>query len=240
MRKNGSRIISFGRYRATDLLIFAAILVAFDLISFFAFTEWFADDLSNFFFSLAVPVSLLVMIRWNWYGMFYAVLDGLVYCLLAVLSAGGAYDGVALQYFLTYCLGSACIGLAYLMVHFMGYKRIAGHWGFTILYVLCGWLALEIGRAVVSICFGVDVGSALLSFIAGPSELLSLAMGIVILLVMRKLEGMLENQRAYLLRLDKERQERMKADTFGENPVEIDEDALRALNKKGDDMFGGK
>ena len=62
MSKNGSRIISFGRYRATDLIIFAVILAVFDIISFFAVTEWFASDLTNFFFSIAVPISLLVMI----------------------------------------------------------------------------------------------------------------------------------------------------------------------------------
>lgn len=237
MSKNGSRIISFGRYRATDLIIFAVVLVAFGLISFFAFTKWFADDPTNFFFSLAVPISLIVMIRWNWYGMFYAVFDGILYCAMVILSSEGAYDSQALQYFIVYGIGNAFIGLAYLMVHFMGHKRIASNAGFTFLYVLCGWVAVELGRSLVSLCFGVAPGAAFSGFFFGPSELLSLAMSVVILLILRKLDGMLENQRAYLLRLDKERKEKMMRDTFGDEPVEIDTEALKSLNKKGGDMF---
>ena len=36
---------------------------------------------------------------------------------------------------------------------------------------------------------------------------------------------------------DKERQEKMMRDTFGDEPVEIDTEALKSLNKKGGDMF---
>ena len=39
------------------------------------------------------------------------------------------------------------------------------------------------------------------------------------------------------MRLDKEKKERMRRDTFGDEPVEIDQEALRSLNKKGGDMF---
>lgn len=237
MRKNGSRLISFARYRATDLLIFAAILVAFGLISFFAFTRWFASDISTFFFSVGIPVSLLVMVRWGWYGMFYAVADGLLYCTLSVLTSGGEYYSMALQYYLTYVSGGAFVGLAYLMVRFMGYRRITSAWYFTLLYMLCGWVAVLVGRVLVSLCFGENFLAALLGFM-GPSELLSLAMGAVILLIMRRLDGMMENQRDYLIRLDKERREKLMADNFGEQPVEIDEETLRSLNKKGGDMFG--
>lgn len=237
MRKNGSRIISFGRYRATDLLMFVIILTVFDVVSYFAFTKWFASDISNFFFSIAIPISLLVMVRWNWYGMFYAVFDGVLYCTMVILGSKGAFSGAELQYFLTYGIGNAFVGLAYLMVRFAGGKRIAGKWYFTLLYVLCGWLAVAVGRSIVSAFFGVNFFAALSGFAFGPSELLSLAMGAVIFFVLRRLDGMVERQRDYLIRLDKERRDRLKADNFGEQLVEIDEEALKTLNKKGGDMF---
>lgn len=238
MRKNGSRIISFARYRATDLLIFAVILAVFDVISFFAFNEWFADDSSRYIFSLAVPISLLVMIRWNWYGMFYAVGDGLLYCIL-LLATGRMADGATLQFFLVYGVGNAFVGLAFLVVRFAGYKRITERWYFTALYVVCGWAAVLVGRVTVSVCFGAGFVSALLGFL-GAADMLSLAMGFIVLLIMRRLDGMTENQRDYLLRLDKERKEKMMADNFGEQPIEIDVETLKTLNKKGDDLFGGK
>ena len=234
MRKNGSKIISFGRYRATDLLIFAAILAAFGMISFFAFTEWFVTDSSRYIFSISVPVTLLIMVRWNWYGMFYAAGDGLLYCIL-MLATGNMASGTELEYFLIYGLGSALIGLNYLMVKFMGYKKIAGRWYFTLLYAVCGWVLLALGRAAVWACFGQGFLDGLLAF--GGSDLLSLGMAVIILLVLRRLDGMMENQRDYLIRLDKERREKLLADNFGEEPVEIDEELLKTLNKKGEDMF---
>ena len=62
-------------------------------------------------------------------------------------------------------------------------------------------------------------------------------MGAVIFFVLRRLDGMVERQRDYLIRLDKERRDRLKADNFGEQLVEIDEEALKTLNKQGGDMF---
>ena len=234
MRKNGSRIISFARYRITDLLLFAIILVAFELISFFAFTEWFSDDLSRYTFSLVVPISLIVMVRWNWYGMFYAVLDGLVYCILLV-ARSQIESADALEYFLVFAIGNAFIGLCYLLVRFLGRKRIVGKWYFTLLYVVCGWVCIVIGRSVVSVFFGNNFFSQLLYF-AGW-DLLSLAIALVIMFILRRLDGMLERQKDYLLRLDRERKERFEADNFGEKPIEIDEETFKSLNKKGDDLF---
>ena len=233
MSKNGSRIISFGRYRATDLLLFAAILAVFEVIMFFAYTTWFAEDSSRFMFSIAVPVSLIVMIRWNWYGMFYAVGSGLLYCTL-LAATGNMPDGGTLLNFVVYGVGNAFAGLAYLMVRFMGYKRITAKWYFTVLYAIVGWLAVYLGRVTVYACFGNGFADGLLFFLG---DLLSLGMAIVVMLVMRRLEGMLEYQKDYLLRLDKERREKLEQDNFGEQFAEIDEETLKTLNKKGDDLF---
>ena len=234
MSKNGSRVISFGRYRVTDLLLFAVILTVFEVVMFFAYTKWFADDISRFSFSLVVPITLLVMARWNWYGMFYAVYEGLLYCVLLVATSNIG-SGDVLQYFLTFGIGNAFIGLAYLMVHFMGAKRIASKWYFTLLYAIAGWVCIVLGRTVVNSCFGVGLAASLTNFASG--DLLSLAVGIIVLLVMRKLDGMLERQKDYLKRVEQERLEKLQADTFGERPLDIDEDTIKSLNKKGDDLF---
>lgn len=237
MSKNGSRIISFGRYRATDLLLFAVILVAFDVIMFFAYTTWFGEDSSwyeptRYLFSLMVPITLLVMVRWGWYGVFYAVFDGLLYCLMWLLKLDDVSSQMVLYYVLTYGIGNAFIILSYIMVKFMGYKRIASTWYFTALYALSGWVAVIIGRTVVAACFGYNL---FVDFVV--ADILSLFISIIVMLVMRKLDGMMEFQKDYLIRLDKERKEKLQADNFGEKPLEIDEETLKTLNKKGDDLF---
>ena len=71
------------------------------------------------------------MVRWNWYGLFYAVGDGILYCVLAIFAGVGVAEELILQYFVTYAVGNAFVGLAFLMVRFAGYKRITGRWYFT-------------------------------------------------------------------------------------------------------------
>jgi hypothetical protein len=58
-------------------------------------------------------------------------------------------------------------------------------------------------------------------------------MAIILILVFRRLDGMLVNQKSYLLKLEKERKEQQKRDTFGEDgePIEIDEESLSILNR---------
>ena len=237
MSKNGSRIISFGRYRATDLLLFAVILVAFEVIMFFAYNTWFGEDSSwyeptRYLFSLMIPITLLVMVRWGWYGVFFAVGDGLLYCLMWLLKLDDVDSQTVLYYVLTYGIGNAFIILSYIMVKFMGYKRIASKWYFTALYAISGWVAVIAGRTAVAACLGYNLFTEFIY-----ADLLSLFISIILLLVMRNLDGMMERQKDYLLRLDKEREAKMVADNFGEKPLEIDEETLKTLNKKGDDLF---
>ena len=63
---------------------------------------------------------------------------------------------------------------------------------------------------------------------------MSLFAAVAVLLIMRKLDGMFEDQKSYLKRVDKERRDRMKYDGFGDEPVEIDEESLSILNKDND------
>ena len=53
---------------------------------------------------------------------------------------------------------------------------------------------------------------------------------------MRRLDGMFEWQRGFLKRLDEERKEKMRRDTYGDEPLEIDEESLKIL-KKDDDLY---
>ncbi|MCD8309524.1 MAG: hypothetical protein LUD19_06690 [Clostridia bacterium] len=231
MGKLNARVISFGRYRFTDMFLFAVILVAFELISFFAFTSWFSDY-ADFIFSIVVPVTLLMMLRWGWYGMFYAVFDGLFYCMLVLLNWDGVTGTEVWQYLLIYGIGNAFIGLDYLMVHFVGYKRIQKRWWLTLLFTLAGWLCIALGRTAVAACVGLGFTTDFLIW-----DLLSLAMALVIMFIMRRSDGMMERQKDYLLRLQKEKEERWRIDTYGDDPIEISPEDIEALNKKGNDLF---
>lgn len=225
MRKNGSRLISLRQYRLTDLFLFAVILAVFELIIHFAYKAYNGD----FTFSPLVPIVLLVMMRWGWVSVFYALGDGLLYCLL-----NGGTEGFEPYYYAIYIIGNAFIMLLLLMTKFMGKQKIADKWYFSALFAVSGWLAVCIGRTLVAMVCGIDFLSAALSQLA---DVFSLGIGVVLILVLRRLDGMFEDQKHYLLRLDKEKKDRLKLDTFGEQPIEIDEESLSILNKKDDDLY---
>lgn len=225
MRKNGSRLISLRQYCLTDLFLFAVILTVFELILHFAFKAYRGP----FVFSPMLSIVLLVMMRWGWQSVFYAVADGLLFCLLNMKTSG--FENLN---FAVYMIGNAAVMILLLMTRFMGRKRIAGKWYYSLLFVAAGFLAVAIGRSVVAACFGENLFATLLNQI---SDLMTLAITILIILVMRRLDGMFEYQKSYLKRLDDERKEKMKRDTYGDEPIEIDEQSIAALKKKDDDLY---
>lgn len=221
MRKNGSRLISLQQYRATDLFLFAVILIAFELILHFAFVELDGD----YTFSPLVPIVLLVMMRWGWPSVFYAVGDGILYCIL---------NGGTWQHYIIYSVGNAFIMLLLLMTKFVGKERIAGKWYLSLLFTVAGWLAVVLGRSLVALCFGNNFLTALF---AHMSDLFSLAIAIVLILVFRKLDGMFEDQKHFLLRQKKAREEKTRREEQGDDIMDLDEEKLAALRDYNDDMW---
>lgn len=225
MRKNGSRLISYKQYCVTDIFIFAGILLLSELTVHFA-AVWLPGA-AYFTFSFMLPIALIVMVRWGWQSVFFALASAILYCAL---------NGGALTAYLTYGIGNCFVMLMLLPLKFIGTDKITAKWWRSALFVLGGWLCVYFGRAIVwTICYavhpvaGVAVSSGFRDFAA--SDLLSLAMAIIIILVLRRFDGMFESQKSYLKRIDKERHERMRRDEFGDEPVEIDEETLSILHR---------
>lgn len=221
MRKNGSRFLSLKQYRATDLFLFAVILVAFELVVHFAFIGL----RGSFTFSPMVPLVLLVIMRWGWQGAFYAAIDGVLYCLL---------NKAGWQSYLCYGIGNLSIMSVLLMTRFMGKQKIAGKWYFSALFVVVAWVSVVFGRTLVATCCGESFVYTLLFQV---TDLFTLGIALLIVLVLRRLEGMFEDQKHYLRRLDDERKEMVRRDTYGDEPIEIDEEALSILKRRDDDEY---
>lgn len=176
-----------------------------------------------------VPIVLIVMMRWGWQSVFYAVGDGLLYCLLNL----GA-DGFEPSLFAVYMIGNVFIVLLLLMTKFMGKERIRSKWYFSALFLLAGEVSVVLGRTLVSVCFGQSFTATLM---AQVWETFSLAVGLIIILIARRLDGMFEDQKSYLRRLDDERNERVRRDEFGDEPIDIDEDTISILRKRDNDLY---
>lgn len=228
MRKNGSRLISFRQYRLTDMFMFALILCVSELLIFFASKYWFKSS-ADYYVSFLLPIVLIVMMRWGWVSVIYAALGGVLACALG----GGSW-----QSYLSYGIGYCLVALMLLMTKFLGRDKIRGKWYFSLLYVVLGWAAMNFGASAVgAVCGESFIGLLAGNFGFGANGFLSLAAGVVTILIVRKLDGMFEYQKSYLRRLDDERKEKMRRDEYGDEPVEIDEESLSIL-KRWDDGLG--
>lgn len=231
MRKNGSRKISIQQYRFTDLFLFAIILIVSELVSYYA-SKAYPMDIT---FSFMIPIVLLVMIRWGWPGVIYAVMAGALDCLMSI--------GTATPYQVaSYIIGDAFIGFMLLPVYLYGKEKIAKVWWKTALFAVGGWLCVYLGRSLVWLISaaifpaeGVSMWSGFISFAAG--DVLSLIMALVVILVLRRLDGMFEDQVEYIKRIDRERREKIRIDQMGENFGEIDEETLKKLIDRDDLLY---
>ena len=227
MRKNG-RFISFRQYKYTDLFFFALVLGISELLIFCAFRFWFQSTLDKFYVNFMLAIALTVIMRWGWVGGIYAVVDGVVLC---------AVQGAGWQTYLSYIIGTACIESVLLLTKFVGKEKIRSKWYLTLAYILVGWVSVNLGITCMSAILGTNFLSALAtSFGFGVYGALPLAATIVTIMVLRRLNGMFEDQKHYLLRQEEERKELARRDEFGDEPIEIDEDTVSILKRWDDGL----
>lgn len=228
MRKNGSREITFSQYRTTDLFLFAIIVAVAELFT-FAATQWFPEE-ALFTFSFTLPIAIMVMMRWGWPAAFYAAEGALIQCALR---------SAAWQFFVSYAAGNAAVVvvLGYLLP--IGKDKVAASWYLSVGMFVIAWCVQVLARSALLTATGAADFVTALAFTCGISSdcgLLSLVMGIIVILVVRRFDGLFEDQKSYLKRLGKMRDEKRKIDTFGEQLEEIDEENLSILNRD-DDLY---
>ncbi len=186
------RQISFSQYRAIDLAIMAVLLTVSQAVISIASTTIYADQL--YVASTVAAVTGLVMMRWNGWAAIHAVLGGVVY---------GVLSGGSLQQILIYSAGNLASLLALLLLKLLGKEKVRKNAVLTILFAFCVQLLMQLGRAAVAFLFGTPA-AACIGFIT--TDALSILFTIVILWVARRIEGLFEDQKNYLLRIQKEQQ----------------------------------
>lgn len=227
MRKNG-RYISFRQYKYTDLFFFALILALSEILIYCAFRFWFKTTHDKYYINFMLAIALTVIMRWGWVGGLYAAVDAVILC---------AVQGAGWQSYLTYIIGALCILSVLLLTKFVGKEKIRSKWYLTLAYIFVGWVSVNFGITCMSAVFGENFLSALLrSFGLGVYGVMPFAAAIVVIMILRRLNGMFEDQKHYLIRQEQERQERARRDEFGDEPVEIDEESMSILKRWDDGL----
>ncbi len=185
------REYTFSQYRAIDLTLFAVMLLVFEFLIISAIS-WFPAELYTV--SLAAAITAIVMVRWGPFAAIHAVLGGAAFCF---------FSGAEPKHYIIYCVGNLFSLLSLLLIRFIGSEKIRTDALSTLLYGFCTQVFMQIGRAIVALIMGYSFSSAV-GFIL--TDVLSIVFTMVIVWIVRHLDGMLEEQKSYLLRLQKERE----------------------------------
>ena len=176
-------------YRAIDLALTALMLAVFEYLIVHAANFWFPDQLYTA--SLAAAVTSIVYMRWGVWGGIHAVLAGVIYCLFA----GGTRE----QY-LIYCAGNLLSLLALIPLKALGKEKVrTGRLG--LLFPILVLLLMHVGRACMAMLQGAGPLDVVNFF---TTDGLSYLFTFVIIWIARKLDGIYEDQKHYLLRIHAE------------------------------------
>ena len=178
------------KYRATDLSLFAIILIVFETVLVRAATQWF--PMEAWTVSVVAAITAIVMVRWGAFAAIHAVIGGIVYVTVS--------RGSGSQYVI-YCIGNLA-GLAVLpLLKKWGWQKLHENVLANFLYGALTLLGMQVGRGLLSLAFGASPAGAL-AFIT--TDVISYIFTLVILWITARLDGMLEDQKHYLKRLNEQ------------------------------------
>lgn len=190
--------ISFKQYRAIDLTIMAVILFAAETLTAKAASSWFPTEM--YMLSPTIALVCIVMMRWSGFAAIHAVIGGAAYCIAL---------GASAEQFAVYCIGN-CLGLVSLvLIKALGKQKIKDSVLLTIVFTVTAFVGTEFGRGIVSLFFGLTFDSMLAFF---TTDCLSLVFAVVVVLISRRIDGLFEDQRAYLIRTESERRRAQSLD----------------------------
>lgn len=177
-------------YRAIDLTMFAGMMVIFEFVVTHAANFWFPGQ--PFMVSLAAALTSIVYMRWNYWGGVHAVLSGIVFCF---------FSGATAKQYLVYCIGNLLSLLAVLALKKLGKERVRTG-SLALVFPAAVLFLMWTGRALVALLLGAPLISVIDFY---TTDSLSLLFTLVIIWMARRLDGIYEDQKHYLLRLKSEK-----------------------------------
>ena len=183
--------LSFKQYRAIDLVIMLVILAAVEALITHAATVWFPYEM--YVLSPTVAIVCIVMMRWGGFAAIHAVGGGLALCIASKAD---------LNQFAVYCIGNCFALLALIMLKALGKEKVRSKPLLSALFAVAAFCGAQIGRGLVGLFMGGSVGDIITFF---TTDSLSLVFAVVTVLIARNINGLFEDQLAYLRRTQAER-----------------------------------
>ena len=187
-----NRQISLSQYRAIDLSILTGLMAASQLVIHLAVSSFYAEQ-TGYIVSPVAAVVAVVMMRWSLWGAVPAVLGGVILTLLS---------GATAEQTLIYSAGNLLSMLALLYLKLCGKERVRGNAVLALVFAALVQLLMQFGRAGVALLLGHSL-PACWDFIT--TDAMSILFTLVIIWIVRRVEGLFEDQKHYLLRVQQER-----------------------------------
>ena len=187
----GKRTI--GQYRTMDLAMFAVMLAVFESLVVIAARRWFPNE--PYTVSVTPAITAIVLMRWGPWAGLHAALGGAVFCMVS-----GANAGQYAIYVLGNLLSLGALGL----VKAYSPEGIRESVLKSLLFGGCVVLLMQLGRAIIALISGADPAAVPGFF---TTDAITLLFTLVLIWIVRRLDGMFEEQRHYLHRLHAQEEE---------------------------------
>lgn len=194
--------ISFKQYRKIDITILCILTAVFEGIATFAagYDMWAAQPLAV---SITLTMVCIAMLRWGSLAVIPSLAGAITYC---------AVSGGTLKQYIIYISGGLFCLLAVPILNKLGKDNVRLDFFKRIVFILVVYASVGLGRWLVSLFFEFSL-SSLIAFVLSPIELLSLLFAVIVVSLAKNADGLIEDQKSYLLRLEKEKQSDQDANT---------------------------
>ena len=184
--------MTFNQYRTMDVLIFTVLTAVFECIATLATAKWFWSQ--PVAISITLTLILIVMHRWGAYAAIIAAAGGIAFCVTS---------GASVEHYLIYGIGNifALTSLVYFRI--FGKDGVRKSFLKTLLFASSSYLSVAVGRWLVSLIFGAGF-SELVAFLT--TDLITLLFAVVILYSCRGIDGLVEDQRQYVIRINEKKE----------------------------------
>lgn len=184
--------ITFRQYRTLDLFFFALMLVVSEVLITLGATIWFPGE--PYTVSLSCAVMAIVMVRWGVWAAVPAAAGSVAFCLVS---------GAALPQYAMYVLGSMAGLLMVPVLKKAGWQKLHENVLLLLGYGLATALLMQLGRCLTALLLGSSL-QVCVGFFA--TDILSAFFSVLLVWIAKRLDGMLEEQRHYLKRIQEEKE----------------------------------
>ena len=143
------------------------------------------------FWMALIKITAIVLMRWGPYAAINAVLGGFVF----VLASHGSLGQIVI-----YCIGNLFSMFLLIPRRLLGPERIRKDGVLSVCFGLSTLLMMQAGRAITALCMGNEFSTCLGFFM---TDGLSLLFSGVVVWIARRLDGIFEDQKHYILRVNK-------------------------------------